>query len=208
MLNDPIIIDSSVNSSVDLNKNEAVKKVITDLTATNYQLMSSPNPSTIVISGKGDHATYTFDGVLKIVSAPKSIDFGSLKVSSNLQTVDNPTIDGDLTVSDTRSNQTIGWVLSAKVTKAMTNDVTGMVMPNALKYNTNDGKNSVILSEDDLTIKNGTAKGSVNISSDWGTTDNSNGLKLVYNPASMSSGNALGNFSGTIQWTLSEVPKL
>ena len=208
VLNDPIIIDSSVNASIDLTKNSDVKKVITNLTATDYQLMSSPDPSTIVISGKGDHATYTFDGVLKIISAPKSIDFGSLKVSSNLQTVDDPTIDGDLTVSDTRSNQTIGWVLSAKVTKPMTNDVTGMIMPNALKYNSNNGQNSVVLSGDDLPIQNGTTKGSVNISSDWGTTDNSNGVKLMYNPASMNSGNALGDFTGTIQWTLSEVPKL
>ncbi|MHC5228574.1 isopeptide-forming domain-containing fimbrial protein [Enterococcus sp. LJL99] len=208
VLNDPIVIDSSVNASIDLNKNTDVQKVITKLTATEYQLMSSPNPSTIVISGKGDHATYTFDGVLKIISAPKSIDFGSLKVSSNIQTVDDPTIDGDLTVSDTRSNQTIGWVLSAKVTKPMTNDVTGMVMPNALKYNSNNGQNSVVLSGDDLPIQNGTSKGSVNISSDWGTTDDSNGVKLMYNPASMNSGNALGDFTGTIQWTLSEVPKL
>lgn len=208
VLNDPIVIDSSVNASIDLTKNTDVQKVITKLTATDYQLMSSPNPSTIVISGKGDHAIYTFDGVLKIISAPKSIDFGSLKVSSNVQTVDDPTIDGDLTVSDTRSKQTIGWVLSAKVTKPMTNDVTGMVMPNALKYNSNNGQNSVVLSGDDLPIQNGTSKGSVNISSDWGTTDDSNGVKLMYNPASMNSGNALGDFTGTIQWTLSEVPKL
>lgn len=208
VLNDPIVIESSVNSSVDLSKNEDVQKVITDLTATDYQLMSSPSPSTIVISGKGDHATYTFDGVLKIVSAPKIIDFGSLKVSSNLQTVDDPTIDDDLTVSDTRSNQTIGWTLSAKVTKPMTNNVTGVVMPNALKYNNNNGQNSVILSGDDLPIETGTKKGSVNISSNWGTTDDSNGIKLLYNPASMSSGNTLGDYTGTIQWTLSEVPKL
>ena len=207
-LNDPIVIESSVNSTIDLSKNKDVQKVITDLISADHQLMSSPDPATIVISGKGDHATYTFDGILKIVSAPKAIDFGSLKVSSNLQTVDDPTIDGDLTVSDTRSNQTIGWTLSAKVTEPMTNNVTGIVMPNALKYNSNNGQNSVILSGDDLPIENGTKKGSVNISSDWGATDKSNGVKLVYNPAAMSSGNTLGDYTGTILWTLSEVPKL
>lgn len=207
-LHAPIVIEAPVGTAIDLNKNSDVQKVINDLITSNHQLIKSPDMTTITISGKGDTATYTFDGVLKITSTPQTIDFGSLKVSSDVQTVDNPTIDNDLTVLDTRSSKTTGWVLSAKVTKSMTNDTTNMIMPNALKYNNNNGENSIMLSESDSIIENGTKKGSVNISSEWGETDKSNGVKLIYNPASMSTGNTLGDYVGTIQWTLSEVPKL
>lgn len=208
VLSNPIVIQSTVGSQVDLESNEDVQKNIDKILASDYILSEKPNPTKITISGEGDSATYIFDGILKIKSAPTLIDFGSLKVSSHIQSVYDPSVNGDLIVSDTRSSQSQGWQLTAKITKPMTNTASGIVMPNALKYNSNNGLDSKFLDDSDTIIDQRNTKGSVNISSSWGTTDQSNGIKLRYNPASISSGNSLGDYTGTIQWTLSEVPDL
>lgn len=170
----------------------------------NYKLITPPSNTKVVITGNGDKVDYVFDGILRIVSAPKTIDFGTLQLADKVQTVHPQSIDDDLVISDTRLAQNNGWSLSAKVTKPLTNSG-GKTIPNALSYNT--GKSSILLSDSDAIIESNTSKGNVDISSDWGNTDKSKGLKLSYNPAEMSSGNVLGTYTGEVTWTISEVPK-
>lgn len=203
-LEEPIVIQGAIGSTQDLDANKDVQSTIEKIVNKNYKLITPPSNTKVTITGNGDKVDYVFDGILRIVSAPKTIDFGTLQLSDKVQTVHPQSIDDDLVISDTRLAQNNGWSLSAKVTKPLTNSG-GKTIPNALSYNT--GKSSILLSDSDAIIESNTSKGNVDISSDWGNTDKSKGLKLSYNPAEMSSGNVLGTYTGEVTWTISEVPK-
>ncbi|MGX4687037.1 isopeptide-forming domain-containing fimbrial protein [Vagococcus sp. JNUCC 83] len=203
-LEEPIVIQGAIGSTQDLDANKDVQSTIEKIVNKNYKLITPPSNTKVIITGNGDKVDYVFDGILRIVSAPKTIDFGTLQLADKVQTVHPQSIDDDLVISDTRLAQNNGWSLSAKVTKPLTNSG-GKTIPNALSYNT--GKSSILLSDSDAIIESNTSKGNVDISSDWGNTDKSKGLKLSYNPAEMSSGNVLGTYTGEVTWTISEVPK-
>ncbi len=206
-----ITIYAPVDSTVDLTQNEAVQDVIAELEGVNYEVTSRPSPETITITGDGNEATYEFESLGTItVSAPSVIDFKSITYNSAIQKVSDPDLGGDkLVVTDTRSKQETGWTLQASLTREMTNvSDSDIIMKNALMYRTNDGTEKT-LSSSAINIRFQSAGGNLAISDAWGTTEESEGLKLVYDPKQVVNStddtlivSSVGSFSGEITWTV------
>ncbi|WP_280737487.1 MULTISPECIES: isopeptide-forming domain-containing fimbrial protein [unclassified Enterococcus] len=138
-------------------------------------------------------------GTVMLLSAPASIDFGEIKYQGKEVLVNNPTITGEaLEVSDTRgvSGQT-KWEIKATVSQPLTS--TTDVLTNALHYQY--GNQNLQLSEAAQIVYSKDSGGDQDISSQWSETGD--GPKLAITAAEASK---LGNYNGTITWTLEISP--
>lgn len=141
-------------------------------------------------------------GTVELVTAPTTIDFGSIEYKAADVVVDNPTLVGDaLQVQDTRGSNQATWSLTAKVTTPMTNQDPSKanILADALRYKVGDetkilsaGTSTIVYTKD-----NG---GSEDVSSTW--TPTGDGLKLYASSDDMK----LGDYEGVIVWTLETSP--
>lgn len=137
----------------------------------------------------------TISGGLRIVSAPSMIDFGEIKYLAKKQRVDNPTITGKLEVADTREGSK-DWDLLVSVEVPLKDG--DELLPSKLRYKTADD-DLVLTSEAKLVYENTKEQTNVVISEDWGTTPESEGIKLEFDSTDKVK---KGNYTGKIRWTV------
>lgn len=156
-------------------------------------------------SAEGEVSTTEVYGVIELVSAPKTINFGTVSYDATVKRVDNGIYDQDLIVNDTRARKS-KWTLGAKLISQMTNtDDESIKLVDSLQYV--NGDKTVILSEDLQGIYQSADKPAedetvINISDTWGSTKDSNGIKLVIDPTKSKITN--GQYTGEIEWQLME----
>lgn len=156
-------------------------------------------------SAEGEVSTTEVYGVIELVSAPKTINFGIVSYDATVKRVDNGIYDQDLIVNDTRARKS-KWTLGAKLISQMTNtDDESIKLVDSLQYV--NGDKTVILSEDLQGIYQSADKPAedetvINISDTWGSTKDSNGIKLVIDPTKSKITN--GQYTGEIEWQLME----
>lgn len=159
----------------------------------------------LIHSAEGEVSTTEVYGVIELVSAPKTINFGTVSYDATVKRVDNGIYDQDLIVNDTRARKS-KWTLGAKLISQMTNtDDESIKLVDSLQYV--NGDKTVILSEDLQGIYQSADKPAedetvINISDTWGSTKDSNGIKLVIDPTKSKITN--GQYTGEIEWQLME----
>ncbi|MEI5994289.1 pectate lyase-like adhesive domain-containing protein [Candidatus Enterococcus mansonii] len=142
----------------------------------------------------------TVFGVLKFVSAPSVIDFGTQAVKTKVQRINQPTeIKGDLIIQDSRA-QRKPWNLTASLKTPLTNGKDTIV--GALRYvskgneiTLNAGSQPIIegkTNSDDTPYK---------VNSTW--SESGDGLKLQTDIGSVKSS---GSYTATIEWNLTDAP--
>ncbi|NKC68416.1 lectin-like domain-containing protein [Vagococcus fluvialis] len=154
---------------------------------------------------KSNEVSTRVDGGVYLLSAPKQIDFGTVTYDATVKKIDDGIYDQSLIVSDTRIKKS-KWSLSAKLISQMSliNNA-DIELVDSLQYV--NGDKTLILSENLQPIYT-TAENSeemdriVNISDTWGSTKDSNGIKLVIDPTKSKITN--GQYTGEIEWQLME----
>ncbi|HEY4544498.1 MAG TPA: WxL domain-containing protein, partial [Tissierellaceae bacterium] len=194
-----INIDTEVGNTLNLEENAQVKKTLEDLISAGYEISEKPsNAANYVVNDVSETVTYKIKGIISLSSIPTSIDFGKIEYSAKSFRVEDPVYDNKLEVTDTRANASDGWVLTATLTKPMTN-ASGDILKNALVYV--DGKTETVLNASTLNVyKNSDGRAGVyNITDKWGNTSNSNGLKLqVYDTDVLKK----GDYQGEVTWNV------
>ncbi|PEK57847.1 hypothetical protein CN595_24695 [Bacillus wiedmannii] len=154
------------------------------------------------VNKTSDEVKVMITGVLKFVSAPRVIDFGSKLTISPKNKMYHPIkIDTPLAVQDSRSlTKSPSWVMTAKLEQPLTGKKTGSRL-DGLHYRY--GGNDSILSEDasvEIYKKETTDKQVFNISDTW--SQDGDGLYLEVK-AGIAKSDA---YEGTIHWILQDVP--
>lgn len=192
-------ITLSFQAKIDPN---TVEKTIIKMNAEANALYSNGLDSGLV---KSNEVSTQVEGGVYLLSVPKSINFGTITYDATVKTVDDGVYDQSLIVSDTRLKKS-KWTLGAKLISQMTLiDKPNIKLVDALQY-VNEGK-SLILSENLQPIyqaaesSDETAQ-AINISDTWGTTKDSDGIKLVVDPSK--SKILSGEYEGEIEWQLME----
>lgn len=192
-------ITLSFQAKIDPN---TVEKTIIKMNAEASALYSNGLDSGLV---KSNEVSTQVEGGVYLLSVPKSINFGTITYDATVKTVDDGVYDQSLIVSDTRLKKS-KWTLGAKLISQMTLiDKPNIKLVDALQY-VNEGK-SLILSENLQPIyqaaesSDETAQ-AINISDTWGTTKDSDGIKLVVDPSK--SKILSGEYEGEIEWQLME----
>lgn len=196
-----------IGTAINLTENQyGISEKLTSLEAAGYEIVERPaSEENLNLTAEEMTVVYKLTGLVYLSSAPVTIDFGSVNYDATIKRVDNGTIDGDLVVNDTRVTKS-KWVMGAKVKTPMTNATdTSVKLVDALQYgyaNTtlilNDGLQRIYQEEDssqaDMKV--------TNISDTWGTTKQSDGIKLVVDPSK--SKVLKGTYSGVIEWQFME----
>lgn len=198
-----VIEGLKVGDKVDLASNQAVKDKIAQLEAAGYTVATRPeNEAAFAITEPNMTAQYTVIGNLTFKSAPTTINFGSLTYNGKVQRVDNPTVDGKLEVVDTRQGtDKTTWQMKARVEKPMTHATKDSVLVDALQYNKNG--EAIVLTGTSNLISEKASGGSAVINDTWGTTKETDGVKLVVDPKT--SAFDAGSYDGVITWSLETV---
>lgn len=153
------------------------------------------NKASKTIYQKSNLTESTVSGGLRIVSAPTMIDFGEIKYLAKKQRIDNPAISGKLEVADTREGSK-DWDLLVSIEEPLKDGDT--VLPSKLRYKNSDD-DLVLTSEAKLVYENTKEQTNVVISDNWGTTPNSEGVKLEFDSTDKIKE---GNYTGKIRWTV------
>lgn len=195
----PVTLDGNTMDLVDLTTNSEVQAVLSDLLVQGYTKLAWDNPSpehaTPYNTGK---VTYKFQGNLVLDSVPATLDFGKLTYDANTKRVENPNFKEQFVVSDTRANRAQGWHIVAALTSPMKNSK-GQELVNALRY-VDDGKETILDANTRMVYKDTEGKnGKVVVSDTWGTTQNTNGIKLQVDASNTV---YTGEYTGVITWTI------
>lgn len=151
------------------------------------------------ISRESNKVNSTIAGGLTLASAPETIDFGSVEYLAKDTAVDNATVNERLVVSDTRSDKSSGWVLSASLQMPLSNEA-GEELPGKVLYRT--GKDSEVelsKASQEIVVNSGDGEISTDITDTWGTTPTSNGVKLRFKSTDALK---VDHYTGKIRWTL------
>lgn len=136
-------------------------------------------------------------GSLTLESVPDLVDFGTQKIMNKTQTY-YPKVSGQLVVSDTRGSEKAPWQLTLKEEIGLhsaTNDLSGL-----MSYKNKNGDVVTIGKEAQVVESRELAEdGSETISQDWGEE---HGLSLTVPVGKQ----LLGEYKGTLSWTLQDVP--
>ncbi|WP_207695192.1 isopeptide-forming domain-containing fimbrial protein [Enterococcus sp. DIV0212c] len=137
-------------------------------------------------------------GILELVSAPKTINFGATKFSPKGTKINNPSYEGgDLVVKDSRAVQET-WTLNARLEKELAKvDDPSTYIPRAIRYvHQNDEITLMGASQPIISRKNANSD-SYNISGTW--SPEGDGFKLK-----VESGQSVdaGKYEATIVWEL------
>lgn len=196
-----------IGTAINLTENQyGISEKLTSLEAAGYEIVERPaSEENFNLTSEEMTVAYKLTGLVYLSSAPATIDFGSVNYDATIKRVDNGTTDGDLVVNDTRVTKS-KWVMGAKVKTPMTNTTDPSVkLVDALQYGyvdttliLNDGLQRIYQEEDssqaDMKV--------TNISDTWGTTKQSDGIKLVVDPSK--SKVLKGTYSGVIEWQFME----
>lgn len=133
-------------------------------------------------------------GELTFISAPTQIDFGTHQISSQPLEAFG-VAKGELKVLDDRKEN--GWKLNLKQTKRLTDGT--IEMPDVLSFVTENGSSKI--TDADITISESDQKGETDLT-DTLNGSNQRGIKATI-PVEYQ---RVGHFSGTLSWTLEDVP--
>lgn len=147
---------------------------------------------------KSNLETLTLDGVLQLVSSPKTLNFGQITYDAKDKKVENPKYNEQLVILDSRADTSKGWHLTATLTKPMKNDK-GQELVDALQY-VNKGKEKTLSNNAQSVYENTEGKeGKFIVSDTWGTTQGTDGIKLKINSADTV---YTGEYTGIITWKI------
>ncbi|WP_265455948.1 lectin-like domain-containing protein [Enterococcus sp. HY326] len=205
-----IVTDLYVGSTVDLTSTTflPVQTKVAEFITAGYASVTPPvNENQIEITGVAQTVQYILVGQFRMMTAPKTIDFGSLTYNAQSQRVDNPQIDDDLVIVDTRSDTKNGWALKVQLISEMHNDQTGSTMLEALRYVKGVDDEEILTTEATIEVYNQSTGGTgiFNVTDTWGDVEGSLGLKLVADPYK-TTGSSVGTFTGEIEWILESAP--
>ena len=150
------------------------------------------------ISRESNSVRTTIAGGLRIVSAPETIDFGKVTYQAKKISVDNPSINDRLVVSDTRSNTENGWQLNVALVVPLTK-TTGEVLDGQIIYKNGKDEHELTSAEYPIYTKKATDQTNVDVTDSWGNTDKSDGIKLKFESTNAPK---TGSYTGKIRWTL------
>ncbi|HCM88378.1 MULTISPECIES: MucBP domain-containing protein [Vagococcus] len=156
------------------------------------------NGQTVEINKKSNVARSTIAGGLRLVSAPDTIDFGKMTYMAKATSIDNPSIDDRLVVSDTRSNSEDGWQLNVALVVPLTK-ATGEVLDGEVIYKNGKDEHELTSAEYPIYTKKATDQANVDVTDSWGTTAKSDGIKLKFKATDAPK---TGSYTGKIRWTL------
>lgn len=156
------------------------------------------NGQTVEINKKSNVARSTIAGGLRLVSAPDTIDFGKMTYMAKATSIDNPSIDDRLVVSDTRSNSEDGWQLNVALVVPLTK-TTGEVLDGEVIYKNGKDEHELTSAEYPIYTKKATDQANVDVTDSWGTTAKSDGIKLKFKATDAPK---TGSYTGKIRWTL------
>nr|WP_245561636.1 hypothetical protein [Enterococcus phoeniculicola] len=182
----PTIDTNAFDSIKNTQQSELVKNVSTKYSYSNGTI-SIEKVVNVMIAGE-----------LKVVEIPSDVNFGNQMVSNRLKTY-WPSIVGNLTVQDTRGSERDDWQMTVVETAPLTSGTTTLEETMYFSDGVADrqlGPNAVIV--EDTTLQQ---DGQFVISDQWGETKDK-GLKLKV-PADKQ---RLGNYEGTLTWTLVSGP--
>ena len=141
------------------------------------------------------------DGSISLDSAPDTIDFGTNLIGAIGNSAIYGSLDDDVVVTDNRSaqNQT-DWQVTLTQTSALTNGI--VTLDNNMSYS--DGSTATTLSAAQTLIHSESSQsaGSYDLTTSWSKANNV-GLFLNVPLAQQS----VGQYNGTLTWTLSTVPE-
>ncbi|MEG0731674.1 MAG: MucBP domain-containing protein [Vagococcus sp.] len=154
------------------------------------------NGTNQVINRKSNKVNVVVAGGLSVTSRPETIDFGKVTYKAKAQTVEDPIVSNPLIVTDTRSNNQSGWVLSAVVTTPLT--ANNEELEGEIIYRKN-GKDLELSTSQIIYEHQANNDVDVNITNTWGKTAESDGVKLKFKSSDMMK---TGDYAGKIRWTL------
>ncbi|MEG0256031.1 MucBP domain-containing protein [Vagococcus sp.] len=134
-------------------------------------------------------------GSVRLVEAPKTINFGELTFTGASQRLDNPIIDGKLAVVDSRKGSK-NWSLQVSVPIPLKDG--NLLLPAKLRYKT-DGSDDVLSATAQDIYVNKKQQDRVVISDEW--KKGGKGVSLEVDSKDMLKS---GNYSGTIRWSVVE----
>ncbi|PZL74885.1 hypothetical protein CI088_06370, partial [Enterococcus plantarum] len=192
-----VTINTIVGNTVDLTTNDAVQTQVENVTAAGYDIAERPvNENAITIDNTAVTVQYKLQGVLSLTSVPNALDFGTLTYDARTKRVEDPSFDEQLVVTDTRADAKNGWRMTASLSTPMRNSE-GQELINALRY-MNQGKETILNQNAQIVYTNTKGiSGSYAISNDWGTTANTDGIKLQINSSDTV---YKGDYVGVITW--------
>ncbi|MBO0423068.1 WxL domain-containing protein [Enterococcus plantarum] len=201
--NEPLATAIKINTTVggdtiDLtDATYGIDQIISSIIDKGYTLISRPlNETKVKITDKKQQVSYEFEGSLILQSVPMSFDFGKIEYTAKHVQVDDPKYTQPLVVTDTRTDQSDGWYLTATLTSPMKNGK-NQELVNVLRYVTK-GEEKILNSDAQVVYVNTVENsGSYAVSDDWGTTANTDGVKLK-----IDSDDTIytGTYTGTITW--------
>ncbi|WP_317946682.1 BspA family leucine-rich repeat surface protein [Carnobacterium maltaromaticum] len=199
-ISEPVILNKRIGETVNLTEEEAVTNILNRLVSEGYDIQTRPeNETSLDIIDEEYAIIYTFLGKLSFVSAPTTIDFGTLPVRTSVQRINQPTnIDGQLTVRDSRAVKG-NWELSAKLSTPLSNG--SKTVTDALRYVYND--NELVLSQDAQIVagQRNLTNDIFSVSDTWSA--DGDGIKLQ---TAVGSVLEKGDYRAVITWELTEAP--
>ncbi|WP_430602385.1 hypothetical protein IGJ02_002722 [Enterococcus sp. DIV0724b] len=192
-----VTINTQVGDTVNLTQKDEVKLQVENVTAAGYEIAERPiNETAVKIDNTTVTVQYKLQGVLSLTSVPSVLDFGTLTYNATTKRVDDPHFDNQLVVTDTRADATNGWRMTASLSTPMRNG-NGQELVNALRY-VNQGKETILNQNAQVVHTNAKGvSGSYVISNEWGTTANTDGIKLQINSSDTV---YTGDYVGVITW--------
>ena len=189
----------NLGSEIDLSSREEVMEKIAEVQNDGYEIDERPtNEQSFPLNQQTVTAIYKLQGIVRLDSIPKTIDFGTIEFDGKAKRVDAPNYTERLVVSDTRANKTSSWTLYSKIQKEMTNsqDETKKLY-NVLRYV--DKGNELTLSSSALPVYQDTSglNGKTDVTNLWGTENGTDGLKLQFDGTGSPK---LGDYTGEILW--------
>ncbi|MGX7024190.1 MucBP domain-containing protein [Vagococcus hydrophili] len=155
------------------------------------------NGESVPISRQSNEVKTPILGGLSLISAPKTIDFGKVTYQAKNMTVDNPSIDDRLVVSDTRAKATDGWTLSATLASPLMSN--GEELAGKVIYKTGDSELELSSNSQNIYVQKQENQSKVDVTDTWGTTPQSDGIKLKFKAKDELKA---GSYEGKIRWTL------
>ncbi|PZL77518.1 hypothetical protein CI088_01575 [Enterococcus plantarum] len=156
-------------------------------------------------NGDGNQVYIRFNGLLTLVSVPETIDFNLQAVNPKKTVrVDNPSVTGDLVVSDTRAGTDNKWALKVKLSEPIqSTNKTGskVTLPNALRYKSSGKDEFTVTSEAQEITRENSGFGTYDVSSGWGSTKEATGFKFETPPVYVA---RLGEYEGEITYIISD----
>lgn len=150
------------------------------------------------ISRESNKVRTTIAGGLTLASAPSKIDFGSVTYEAKDMTIENPSIEERLVISDTRSDNTDGWTLSASLEIPLSTQA-GEELPGEVIYKTGKKETKLTKASQQIVVNQGDGSAITDITDSWNPSKGNDGVKLKFKSTDALD---LGTYTGTIRWTL------